>query len=64
MMQRKTTDLDQGLKRPPRAPDRLRIMRQERERIQAEGGMIDSQLWLKVEGRIVMRTHYSVLDDE
>ena len=63
-MQKRTADLDQGLERPPRAPDRLRIMHQERERIQAEGGTINSQLWLKVKGRIIMRTHYSMSDDE
>lgn len=61
---KRTVDLDQGLEKPPRSPDRLRIMHQERERIQADGGTIDSQLWLKVEGRFIMRTHYTVADDE
>ena len=61
---KRTVDLDQGLEKPPRAPDRLRIMHDERKRIQDDGGTIDAQLWLKVDGRFVIRTHYTVPDDE
>ncbi len=61
---KRTVDLDQGLEKPERSPDRVRAMHYERERIQAEGGTITSQRWVHVEGRWIIRSHYTMPDKE
>ncbi len=60
----RTTDLDYGLEKPDRAPDRIRLMHEERDRIQARGATIDGQQWLCIEGRWIIRTLYTMPDKE
>ena len=59
----RTTDLDHGLEKPKRAPDRIRVMHEERDRIQAQGGSAIDQRWLLVEGRWIIRSHYWMADN-
>ena len=63
-MSERTSDLDQGLERPADPADRMRAMHDERENIQARGGTVQRQQWLNIEGRWIIRSHYTMPDKE